>query len=133
VWLHAGIVWLLMIALVVQVFLAGLGAFGGGFGPHLSFAWLIALLILLLAIASVIASLAGALPWTRTGLTGVLVVLWIIQLFLAHTGVPAISALHALNALVMLGVGGYLAGRARMMVAAGGVEALRTEQRSPIT
>jgi hypothetical protein len=112
-----------MVALVVQVYLAGLGVFGGGFGPHLFFAHVAALLILLLAIASVIASFSGALPWTRTALTGVLAVLWIIQLFLAHTGVPAISALHALNALAMLGVGGYLAGSARRMVTAAAARA----------
>jgi hypothetical protein len=82
------------------------------------FAWIVALIILLLAIASAVASLAGVLPWSRTGVTGILVVLWIVQLLLAHTGVPAISALHALNALVMLGVGGYIAGRARRMVTA---------------
>ena len=123
-WIYAVIIWLLMIGMVIQVFLAGYGAFGGGFGVRLSFAWLLALVIVLLLIVSVIASLAAGLPWFRTGIAGLLAPLWILQLFLAHTGVPAVSGLHAVNALVMLGVGGFLAAGARMMVMGRHVEGL---------
>jgi hypothetical protein len=37
-------------------------------------------------------------------------VLIIIQLILAHTGIAVVSALHGLNALVLVGLAGYLVG-----------------------
>jgi hypothetical protein len=43
-------------------------------------------------------------------MTGVLLALLVVQAVLAHTGVPVISALHGLNALVLVGLGGYLTG-----------------------
>jgi len=99
---YAAVAWLLLAAVIVQFFLAGLGAFGGGFLAHVVFAWLIAIVIVLL----VIVSFAARVPWRMTGLAGLLVLLWAVQLVLAHTGVSYISALHALNALAMLGVSG---------------------------
>ena len=48
--------------------------------------------------------------WRTTILTGVLFVLLVIQLVLAHTGIAAVSALHGLNALVLVGLAGYLLG-----------------------
>jgi hypothetical protein len=56
-------------------------------------------------------SFGSRYPWRTTILTGVLFVLLIVQLLLAHTGLPALSALHGVNALVMVGLGGYLTGR----------------------
>jgi hypothetical protein len=50
-------------------------------------------------------------PWRTTILTGVLFVLLVVQLLLAHTGIPALSALHGVNALIMVGLGGFLTGR----------------------
>jgi hypothetical protein len=43
-------------------------------------------------------------------MTGVLFALLVVQVVLAHTGIPLISALHGLNALVLVGLGGYLTG-----------------------
>jgi hypothetical protein len=50
-------------------------------------------------------------PWRTTILTGVLFVLLVIQLVLAHTGIAILSGLHGVNALIMVGLGGYLAGQ----------------------
>jgi len=55
-------------------------------------------------------SFAARFPWRTTILTGVLFLLLVVQSVLAHTGVPAISALHGVNALIMVGLGGYLTG-----------------------
>jgi Family of unknown function (DUF6220) len=44
-------------------------------------------------------------------MTGVLFVLLVIQSILAHTGIAVVSALHGLNALVLIGLGGFLTGR----------------------
>jgi hypothetical protein len=56
-------------------------------------------------------SFGSRYPWRTTILTGVLFVLLVIQLLLAHTGIPVISALHGINAVIMVGLGGYLTGR----------------------
>lgn len=50
-------------------------------------------------------------PWRMTILTGVLFVLLVVQLLLAHTGIPALSGIHGVNALILIGLGGYLTGR----------------------
>jgi len=49
-------------------------------------------------------SFGSRYPWRTTILTGVLFLLLVIQLLLAHTGIPALSGLHGLNALVMIGL-----------------------------
>ena len=43
-------------------------------------------------------------------LTGVLFVLLLLQIVLARVGIPAVSGLHGLNALILVGLGGYLVG-----------------------
>jgi hypothetical protein len=106
---YLGLAWLVTAAVVAQFFLAGLGAFGGGFGAHLVFAWFIALLLILLLIVSFVARV----PWRLTGMAGGLIVLWAVQAVLAHTGISYISALHALNALAILGLSAYVSNQAR--------------------
>ncbi|TMB95876.1 MAG: hypothetical protein E6J40_10900 [Chloroflexi bacterium] len=56
-------------------------------------------------------SFGSRYPWRTTIPTGVLFVLLVIQSVLAHTGIPALSGLHGINALVMIGLGGFLTGR----------------------
>jgi uncharacterized protein DUF6220 len=56
-------------------------------------------------------SFASRYPWRTTISTGLLFVLLVAQLILAHTGIPVLSGLHGLNALVLIGLGGYLTGR----------------------
>ncbi|MBJ7602061.1 MAG: hypothetical protein JF888_02525 [Candidatus Dormibacteraeota bacterium] len=53
-------------------------------------------------------SFGSRYPWRTTILTAVLFVLLVIQLLLARTGSPVVSGLHGLNALVLIGLGGYL-------------------------
>jgi hypothetical protein len=56
-------------------------------------------------------SFGSRYPWRTTILTGVLFLLLVIQAVLAHTGIPVVSGLHGLNALVMVALGGFLTGR----------------------
>jgi hypothetical protein len=69
---------------------------------------------------------AARFPWRTTILTGVLFVLLLLQILLAHTGIPALSALHGINALIMVGLGGYLTG-SNWAFGRGEPAALRTE------
>ena len=56
-------------------------------------------------------SFGSRYPWRTTILTGVLLVQLILQSVFAHTGVPVLAGLHGVNALIMIGLGGYLTGR----------------------
>jgi hypothetical protein len=71
-------------------------------------------------------SFGSRYPWRTTIMTGVLFLLLVIQLVLAHTGIAVLSGLHGVNALVMVGLGGFLTGRnwafGRGAVATAGVE-----------
>lgn len=53
-------------------------------------------------------SFGARFPWRTTIMTGVLLVLLVIQSTLAYTGIPLLSGLHGVNALVLIGLGGYL-------------------------
>ena len=50
-------------------------------------------------------------PRRTTVLTALLFLLLVLQVVLARVGIPVVSALHGLNALVLVGLGGYLTGR----------------------
>ena len=56
-------------------------------------------------------SFGARYPWRTTILTGVIFILLIIQSVLAYTGIPILSGLHGVNALIMIGLGGFLTGR----------------------
>jgi uncharacterized protein DUF6220 len=56
-------------------------------------------------------SFGARYPWRTTILTAVLFVLLVIQSTLAYTGIPLLSGLHGVNALIMIGLGGFLTGR----------------------
>jgi len=56
-------------------------------------------------------SFGARYPWRTTILTAALLLLLIVQSILAYTGIPALSGLHGVNALVMVGLSGYLVGR----------------------
>src|SRR6266567_3471263 len=76
-------------------------------GLHRANGDLIALTILVM----IGCSFGARYPWRTTILTAVLFLLLIIQSILAYTGIPALSGLHGVNALVMIGLSGYLIGR----------------------
>jgi hypothetical protein len=56
-------------------------------------------------------SFGARYPWRTTVLTVVLFLLLIVQSVLAYTGIAVLSGLHGVNALIMVGLGGYLTGR----------------------
>lgn len=56
-------------------------------------------------------SFGSRYPWRTTILTGVLFLLLVLQSILAYTGIPMLSGLHGVNALAMIGLGGFLTGR----------------------
>lgn len=56
-------------------------------------------------------SFGARYPWRTTILTALLFLLLIVQSILAYTGIQLLSGLHGVNALIMIGLGGYLTGR----------------------
>jgi hypothetical protein len=117
---------ILFLAVIVQIFLAGLGAFAVAgeaddgatvdedlvddkFGPHGALGFFIgpgALLLFLIA-------LGARLGRNRVLLSLGVLALWFLQEILAGAGtdVSFVGGLHAANALVILGLTGYLAER----------------------
>jgi hypothetical protein len=110
--------WLVALAVVVQVGLAGYGAFyvankvedetvdedkfEDGFGPHMGFGYLVVLLGLILLVITLIARPGRRRVWRSVILAGLLIVqpplAWI------GSGAPAAGALHPLNALAIFGL-----------------------------
>jgi len=91
------------VALVIQVFLAGLGVFDdpASFVTHRDFGYLIGWFVL----AIVIVALVGREPRRIIGLSLLLIVLFALQsVFVAlREDLPAIAALHPLNGFLILG------------------------------
>lgn len=116
----------LFVAIVVQVGLAGYGAFAAihkaegasvskktiedGFNAHAALGSLIVLVMILLLIVA----LAGGLGATSIRFSGILVGLGIVQLVLGivSTSVPVLGFLHTVNALAIYAVSALLAHRA---------------------
>ncbi|MFL5779159.1 MAG: DUF6220 domain-containing protein, partial [Chloroflexota bacterium] len=96
--------WLAVIfvgCLVVQVFLAGMGAFGkDGFIQHRDWAYTFGYLVLV----NLIVALVGRLPRRIVGLTALALVLFALQSVLValRESYPAIAALHAVNGFSIL-------------------------------
>lgn len=112
---YIGVAWLFLACVVVQVFLAGLGVFAGAenFSLHrdfgYSFGWLTLVLLLL--------ALGGRLGRRWIGLSTLMLLLFALQsVFVALRDVmPAIAALHPVNALVIFGVALQLARKSRVL------------------
>jgi len=104
---YAGLFWVIMVAIVLQFFLAGWGVFAfdglDEFIPHFIVGDLIGLAILL----GVPLAFAARVPWKTTGINAGLFVLMFLQAFLAHVPVRGIAALHVVNGVVILGVAGW--------------------------
>jgi heme A synthase len=115
---------ILALAVVVQIGLAGYGAFYAadkvsdasinedtfedGFGAHIGLGYLIFLVALIAVILALVAR-----PGKRTVLLTVGAALLVfVQIILAQVGegTPAIGALHPINAFIILGLVGTLAG-----------------------
>ena len=109
-----------LVMVILQIGFAGYGAFYAahkledegssitdktfedGFGLHIGFGYLVWLAVMVLLVIGVI---AGVGRW-RLGKHGVLALLLTLQILLAWFGgsVPAVGALHPLNAFVILGL-----------------------------
>jgi hypothetical protein len=100
---HRGLAILFQIAVVVQFFLAGLGAFGAeSYAAHRALGNALGLIGLVLVILAAVGR-KEALP-----ASAVLFVLLIVQAILGMAGddVGVLGGLHPVNALLILGVGG---------------------------
>jgi hypothetical protein len=98
---HAGIAWLLVGAIVVQVWLAGaaipqLGG-NGSFGTHRDVGYLIGVVTL----ALLLTALPSGLGRRRVLQSAGILALYVVQSSLPYVGVAAIEALHPVNAAVM--------------------------------
>jgi len=119
--LHGGLAHLFAALIVVQFFLAGLGAFttihnkkfdDNNFGPHA----ILGTLMVLIALVILIAALVGRWSPRATQLSGGLVVLMVLQLVLAGIGssdAPVVGGLHAANALFITAIAYLLVRDAR--------------------
>ncbi len=122
-WTYAIAAWLLVAAIVVQFFLAGMGVFApaevGGFSLHVQFGR--SVLFLMFPIL-VVLSFAARLPWRTTGLAAVLLGLRVLQSLLLgfyYIGGPALrplASLHVINASLILLLALRVADRARELV-----------------
>jgi hypothetical protein len=105
---------IIVAAVVLQFYLAGYGvfAFNGldAFMPH----FVVGDLIAIASLIGIALAFATRQPWRITILNGAFVVLMIIQFILAHTNVQAISALHIVNGVLILGLTVYLTREASM-------------------
>lgn len=129
---------IVLLAIVVQVGFAGYGAFfvahkvdkgivnetkfEDGFGLHAGFGYLVVLAGLILLVLALVGRVGKRRTLQTLGLAG----LFILQVLLAWIGfgVPAVGALHPINALALFAFTGYLVSTEwRMAKAPAGVEA----------
>lgn len=98
---HAGVAWLLVGSIVVQVWLAGaaipqLGG-NGSFETHRNVGYLIGLVTLVLFLSSLPTGLGRRRILQSLGILG----LYVVQSSLPYMEIGAIEALHPVNAIVM--------------------------------
>lgn len=107
--LHAGVAWLLVGSIVVQVWLAGMAipqlGGNGSFATHRDVGYLIGLITLVLLVTALPSGLGRRRILQSLGILG----LYIVQSSLPYMGVGAIEALHPVNALVMFVVAAWYA------------------------
>ena len=112
--LHAAVAALFVVAIVVQVFLAGaalanLGG-SGNFATHIDFGYT---WIGLAALALLITALVARRPRREVGITVALIVLYVVQTVLPgfRSSTPWVAALHPVNALFLFGLAAWYARR----------------------
>ena len=98
---HAGVAWLLVASIVVQVWLAGLAipqlGGNGSFATHRDVGYAIGLVTLVLFVTALLSGLGRQRILQSLGILG----LYIVQSSLPYMGVAPIEALHPVNAAVM--------------------------------
>ena len=113
--LHAAVAALFVVAIVVQVFLAGaalanLGG-SGNFETHIEFGYT---WIGLAALAVLLTAIVARRPRREIGIALGLLLLYIVQTILPNfkTSAPWVAALHPVNALFLFGLSAWYARRA---------------------
>jgi hypothetical protein len=112
--LHAAAAALFVVAIVIQVFLAGvaLANLGGSgdFSAHIEFGYL---WVGLASLALVLTAVAARRPRRDVGIAVALLILYIVQTALpnARTSAPWVAALHPVNALLLFGIAAWYARR----------------------
>jgi hypothetical protein len=107
---HAALALIVMAAIVVQFFLAGVGIFGAG---SIQAHRVVGYIITLAAVLLLMFALGGRLGRQRVMFSAILLVLLVVQIALIESNQPWIEALHPLNALAILGVAAQIAMRGR--------------------
>jgi uncharacterized protein DUF6220 len=114
-WLHAAAAVLFLAAIVVQVFLAGaaitnLGG-SGDFGSHIEFGYT---WVGLASLAVLVTAALARRPRRDVGIAAALLLLYIVQTMLpgAKASLPAVAALHPVNALLLFALAAWYARRA---------------------
>jgi hypothetical protein len=106
---HVVVVWLLVVGLLVQVFLAGMGVFDSStmFATHRDFGYALTLLPVVL----IVTSLVGGFGRKEAIAAAVMFGQFILQsiLVLQRDSVPAIAALHPVNGVLVLLIAAWLA------------------------
>lgn len=100
--IHLGVAWLLVIGLLYQVFLAGMGVFSGAsaFATHRDFGYTLTILPFILIVTALVGRfgrwhvIAAAVMFSQIILQSILV--------LQRDSVPAIAALHPVNGFLIL-------------------------------
>jgi hypothetical protein len=99
-----------LLGIVVQFFLAGLGAFGASsYDSHRGLGFVLGIISLVLLVFAIV----GRVPRVVSLLTVLLVGLNVLQVLLANIDVEEIAALHPVNALVIAFVAYELTKRSR--------------------
>jgi Family of unknown function (DUF6220) len=131
-WTYVVFAWIVLAAVIVQFFLAGLGVFAGAnnFQTHVAFGYTI-LFVMLIAL---LPAFTARLPWRTIGLTALLPVLVFLQSVLItfwHNGLLVVGAFHVVNGLAIFSLAGFLALRSRKYITtveAASVEATASAQ-----
>jgi uncharacterized protein DUF6220 len=115
-WLFLALVWIYLAAILVQVFLAGIGLFGAAkdFEPHVGLGWILHLVPVLLLIVAAVGRVGSGLLWW----TAALLLVQFIQPILAtlRNDLPLVAALHPVLALVVFWLGVAIGLRAWRLV-----------------
>lgn len=100
-YVYLAFVWIYLVGIVFQVFLAGIGLFGVAkdFEPHVGLGWILHLVPVLLLIVAALARVGSRLLWWTTAL----LVVQFIQPILAtlRNDLPLLAALHPVLALII--------------------------------
>ena len=115
--LFLAVSWLFVAGLVGQVYLAGMGVFGGNFENHVTFGYIVTWLPVLMFLFGIL----GRVGRLDIGLSALLFLQGILQsiFVLQRESSPPIAALHPVNGVAMLIIGIYLAIDAWRLLRAG--------------